>query len=239
MFRRRQARGVQGERPEAASGTSFMKSPRRLVLPARRGGSPPGLVSRLTRDVRNAERRPILLRAYAETKEKESPPREPTGPPVSARKIPFPGPRDGWALNPHPTLIPAIESGWVKQIHSPGSEVGMDAYMRARSDIYFTGRDGSMNWSPSRQIRSPGLIIARMADERPNYPYTFSDGDFVYGTADKKTAEREHNLHAAIALSGSNAMRLQGAVVMPSASRPSSIVINRSPLKAGLSSSVK
>ena len=49
-----------------------------------------------------------------------------------------------WALNPHPTLIPAIESGWVKQIHSFGSEVGMDGYMRARSDIYFTGRDGSM-----------------------------------------------------------------------------------------------
>jgi malonate decarboxylase alpha subunit len=49
-----------------------------------------------------------------------------------------------WALNPHPTLISAIESGWVKQIHSFGSEVGMDAYMRARSDIYFTGRDGSM-----------------------------------------------------------------------------------------------
>src|SRR6202453_143994 len=52
-----------------------------------------------------------------------------------------------WALNPHPTLIPAIESGWVKQIHSFGSEVGMDAYMRARSDIYFTGRDGSMSSS--------------------------------------------------------------------------------------------
>ncbi len=49
-----------------------------------------------------------------------------------------------WALNPHPTLIPAIESGWVEQIHSFGSEVGMDAYMRARPDIYFTGRDGSM-----------------------------------------------------------------------------------------------
>ena len=49
-----------------------------------------------------------------------------------------------WALNPHPTLIPAIESGWVKQIHSFGSEVGMDEYMRARPDIYFTGRDGSM-----------------------------------------------------------------------------------------------
>ncbi len=49
-----------------------------------------------------------------------------------------------WALNPHPTLIPAIECGWVEQIHSFGSEVGMDEYMRARSDIYFNGRDGSM-----------------------------------------------------------------------------------------------
>ncbi len=49
-----------------------------------------------------------------------------------------------WALNPHPTLIPAIESGWVKQIHCFGSEVGMDDYMAARSDIFFTGADGSL-----------------------------------------------------------------------------------------------
>ncbi|HVE08914.1 MAG TPA: malonate decarboxylase subunit alpha [Paraburkholderia sp.] len=49
-----------------------------------------------------------------------------------------------WALNPHPTLIPAIESGWVKQIHSFGSEVGMDDYIRARSDVFFTGADGSL-----------------------------------------------------------------------------------------------
>ena len=49
-----------------------------------------------------------------------------------------------WALNPHPTLIPAIESGWVEQIHSFGSEVGMDNYMRERPDIYFTGSDGSL-----------------------------------------------------------------------------------------------
>lgn len=49
-----------------------------------------------------------------------------------------------WALNPHPTLIPAIESGWVKQIHSFGSEVGMERYVSARSDIYFTGSDGSL-----------------------------------------------------------------------------------------------
>ena len=45
-----------------------------------------------------------------------------------------------WALNPHPTLIPAIESGWVEQIHCFGSEVGMDDYIRARSDIWFTVR---------------------------------------------------------------------------------------------------
>ena len=28
-----------------------------------------------------------------------------------------------WALNPHPTLIPAIESGWVQSVHCFGSEV--------------------------------------------------------------------------------------------------------------------
>ena len=49
-----------------------------------------------------------------------------------------------WALNPHPTLIPAIESGFVESVHSFGSEVGMDDYIRARSDIFFTGSDGSM-----------------------------------------------------------------------------------------------
>jgi len=49
-----------------------------------------------------------------------------------------------FALNPHPALIPAIESGWVEQIHSFGSEVGMENYIRARPDIYFTGSDGSL-----------------------------------------------------------------------------------------------
>jgi malonate decarboxylase alpha subunit len=49
-----------------------------------------------------------------------------------------------WALNPHPTLIPAIESGWVESVHCFGSEVGMEEYIAARPDIYFTGKDGSM-----------------------------------------------------------------------------------------------
>jgi malonate decarboxylase alpha subunit len=49
-----------------------------------------------------------------------------------------------WALNPHPTLIPAIESGWVESVHCFGSEVGMEQYVAARSDIFFTGSDGSL-----------------------------------------------------------------------------------------------
>ncbi|WP_227938324.1 malonate decarboxylase subunit alpha [Alkalihalobacillus deserti] len=49
-----------------------------------------------------------------------------------------------WALNPHPTLIPAIESGWVDSVHSFGGEVGMEDYIAARPDVFFTGRDGSM-----------------------------------------------------------------------------------------------
>jgi malonate decarboxylase alpha subunit len=49
-----------------------------------------------------------------------------------------------WTLNPHPTLIPAIESGWVESVHCFGSEVGMEAYVAARPDVFFTGPDGSL-----------------------------------------------------------------------------------------------
>lgn len=49
-----------------------------------------------------------------------------------------------WTLNPHPTMIPAIESGFVESIHSFGSEVGMEDYVAARSDIFFVGNDGNL-----------------------------------------------------------------------------------------------
>ncbi|MHB8285191.1 MAG: malonate decarboxylase subunit alpha [Caulobacteraceae bacterium] len=49
-----------------------------------------------------------------------------------------------WTLNPHPTLIPAIESGWVESVHCFGSEVGMEDYIRERSDVFFVGHDGSL-----------------------------------------------------------------------------------------------
>lgn len=47
-------------------------------------------------------------------------------------------------LNPHPTLIPAIESGWVQNIHCFGGELGMEEYVKARSDVFFVGPDGSL-----------------------------------------------------------------------------------------------
>ena len=49
-----------------------------------------------------------------------------------------------WVLNPHPTMIPAIESGWVDSVHCFGGELGMENYVAARPDVFFTGRDGSM-----------------------------------------------------------------------------------------------
>lgn len=49
-----------------------------------------------------------------------------------------------FALNPHPTMIPAIESGWVQSIHSFGGELGMEEYVKARSDVFFVGPDGSL-----------------------------------------------------------------------------------------------
>lgn len=49
-----------------------------------------------------------------------------------------------WVLNPHPTLIPAIETGWIKSICSFGGELGMEKYVKARPDIFATGRDGSL-----------------------------------------------------------------------------------------------
>lgn len=49
-----------------------------------------------------------------------------------------------WALNPHPALIPAIEAGFVQSVHSFGSELGMEDYIAARPDIFFTDATGQM-----------------------------------------------------------------------------------------------
>lgn len=49
-----------------------------------------------------------------------------------------------WALNPHPTMIPAIEAGFVEHIYSFGGEPGMEDYVKARPDIFAVGPDGEM-----------------------------------------------------------------------------------------------
>ena len=49
-----------------------------------------------------------------------------------------------FSLNPHPTLIPAIESGWIKSIYCFGGESGMEKYIENRTDIFFTGPDDSL-----------------------------------------------------------------------------------------------
>ena len=66
-----------------------------------------------------------------------------------------------WALNPHPALIPAIESGFVRSVHSFGSELGMEKYIQARPDVFFTGADGSMR-SNRAYSQTAGLYACDM-----------------------------------------------------------------------------
>jgi malonate decarboxylase alpha subunit len=63
-----------------------------------------------------------------------------------------------WEVNPTPTLIPAIESGWVQSIHSFGGEVGMEKYIAARPDVFFVGKDGTM-----RSNRAYGQMAGQYA----------------------------------------------------------------------------
>ena len=61
-------------------------------------------------------------------------------------------------LNPHPTLIPAIEDGWVENVFCFGGELGMEEYIRERADIFFTGPDGSL-----RSNRAMGQVAGHYA----------------------------------------------------------------------------
>src|ERR1700760_860897 len=49
-----------------------------------------------------------------------------------------------FVLNPHPTLIPAIEAGFVEGVYCFGSELGMERYISERSDIFPVGADGNL-----------------------------------------------------------------------------------------------
>lgn len=64
-----------------------------------------------------------------------------------------------WALNPHPTMIPAIESGFVEAIACIGGEVGMEEYVASKPDIFPLGHDGSL-----RSNRFYGQMAGHYAD---------------------------------------------------------------------------
>src|SRR5258708_13578768 len=49
-----------------------------------------------------------------------------------------------FVLNPHPTLIPAIEAGFVDSVYSFGSELGMEDYVSNHADIFPVGADGNL-----------------------------------------------------------------------------------------------
>ena len=49
-----------------------------------------------------------------------------------------------FVLNPHPTLIPAIEAGFVDGVYCFGSELGMEHYVSQRADVFPIGADGSL-----------------------------------------------------------------------------------------------
>jgi malonate decarboxylase alpha subunit len=49
-----------------------------------------------------------------------------------------------FVLNPHPTLIPAIEAGFVDSVYCFGSELGMEGYVSNRAGIFPVGADGNL-----------------------------------------------------------------------------------------------
>jgi malonate decarboxylase alpha subunit len=53
-----------------------------------------------------------------------------------------------FVLNPHPTLIPTIETGFVDSVYCFGSEVGMERYISSRTDVFPVGPDGQSALEP-------------------------------------------------------------------------------------------
>ena len=64
-----------------------------------------------------------------------------------------------WVLNPHPTLIPAIESGWVETVHCFGTELGMEHHAAARPDVFY--RRGRLAALESRLLSARRALCGR------------------------------------------------------------------------------
>ena len=89
-----------------------------------------------------------------------------------------------WALNPHPTLIPAIEAGWVKQIHS---------LRLARSAWRIISAPGPTSTSPGPTARC--APIAPSARPPGFMPATCSSARRCRSTCDGNSLDRHHLAH--------------------------------------------
>jgi malonate decarboxylase alpha subunit len=49
-----------------------------------------------------------------------------------------------FVLNPHPTMIPAVEAGFVDSVYCFGSELGMERYVSERANVFPVGADGNL-----------------------------------------------------------------------------------------------
>lgn len=61
-----------------------------------------------------------------------------------------------WVNNPTPTLIPAIEAGWVKSVYCFGGESGMEKYIQQHPDIFAVD---------SRQTLKSNRVYAQIAGQ--------------------------------------------------------------------------
>jgi len=71
-----------------------------------------------------------------------------------------------FVLNPHPTLIPAIEAGFVESVYCFGSELGMERYVSERADVFPVGADGNLR-SNRALAQVPANMRATSSSARP------------------------------------------------------------------------
>ncbi len=83
-----------------------------------------------------------------------------------------------WVLNPHPTMIPAIESGWVESIHSFGGEVGMENILPL-DPMYSlsekTARCAAIEHYHKLQVNMPSICLSVRPTTRLSRKFFYSD----------------------------------------------------------------
>src|SRR6266851_1482259 len=83
-----------------------------------------------------------------------------------------------FVLNPHPTLIPAIEAGFVDSVYCFGSELGMERYVSNHADIFPVGANGNLRSNRAlaqvagqyacESLRGRKLVVQMVQTHQPN-----------------------------------------------------------------------